>query len=85
MDKIWTCKDGREIKIRDMDDRHLANTIRFLEKSHAVALNSDPPMFQGEMAQFFADIEYSALMHSGVQDLFPIYDDLVEEQERRRR
>lgn len=29
---IWKCKDGREIAVRDMEDAHLVNTIRYLER-----------------------------------------------------
>ena len=30
--KTWITKEGEEIKISEMDDLHLLNTIRFLEK-----------------------------------------------------
>ena len=27
---IWHTKDGRELKVRDMDDNHLINTIKMI-------------------------------------------------------
>ncbi len=81
--KKWTCKDGRKIRIKDMDDGHLTNTIKFLKRQHAQALDISPPCFQGEMAQMYAEQEYDNRMSSEVWDLFPIYMDMVEEAERR--
>lgn len=31
---IWITKDGTEIRVEDMTDRHLANTIAFLERKN---------------------------------------------------
>lgn len=31
--EIWTTKDGREIAIRDMDDKHLLNAYRYSQNS----------------------------------------------------
>lgn len=30
--KVWECKDGRRIRICDMEDKHLMNTIFYLER-----------------------------------------------------
>ena len=82
--KKWLCKDGRKVRIKDMTDTHLANTIKFLEKAHLAILDTPPPDFQGEMAQMYADQEYNALMDSTVEDYFPIVRDMKEDFEKRR-
>jgi hypothetical protein len=83
---IWKTRDGRSIPIRDMGDSHLANSIRFLERMHKLTvLNYNPPCFQGEMAQMTADDEYNMLLESDPGDLWPIYNHLILEQQRRQR
>lgn len=32
-DPIWVCKDGRRMKVGDMDNAHLANAIAKIERS----------------------------------------------------
>ena len=78
-------KDGTKIRIKDMADPHLENTIKMLErKARAVARSVPFPMFQGEMAQFYAEREYDILQENPLSILEgSIYDDLVEEKERR--
>lgn len=36
---VWTTQDGRKVKISKMSDRHLLNTIRYLEKRQAMLKN----------------------------------------------
>lgn len=79
----WTCKDGRRLRICDMDDRHLLNTIRFLERALEDRKACPPPSFQGEMAQFFADMEWEAMQELDTSDAYPIYDKLVADARRR--
>jgi hypothetical protein len=77
--KKWKTRDGKSIRIRDMEDSHLANAIRFLARAHeryiqdALAM----PSFNGEMAQMYAEQEQRAALSSTPNDLFPLYDDLV--------
>lgn len=84
--KLWTCKDGRKIRIRDMEDSHLLNTIRMLQRAHhrqeleCIAASS---MARGEMAQWSLENEASAMAEAGPSRSYPIYDDLVEEAIRR--
>lgn len=81
--KMWTCWDGRKIRIKDLDDQHLMNIIMMLEKSHIRMKDIEPPAFQGEMAQEWADREWEALQESDASDYFPILVDLWEEVSRR--
>jgi len=34
-EEVWRTKDGREIPLSKMDDRHLLNTIRFIAARHS--------------------------------------------------
>jgi hypothetical protein len=81
--KAWRTRDGRSIPIKDMDDGHLENCVRFLRRAHRRYVDdmaANPPTgFQGEMAQYYADQEWSAAMSSKPSDLYPILDALVEE------
>jgi hypothetical protein len=80
--KLWKTKYGRSIPIREMTDEHLANTIRFLARAHAryvsSAVSTDvASLFNGEMAQMYAEQEQQAAFESTPKDLFPIYEDLM--------
>jgi len=55
---MWTTKDGRVIKILDMDNSHLINSIRLLRRTvkgmrlrHELASFSALNFVQGEMAE----------------------------------
>lgn len=88
--RLWKTKDGRKIRICDMDDKHLLNTIRFLEKQ-AEQLQFDvamhPPCFNSEMAQYYAEQQYdhftSLAPHEIASQEWPIYDWLRAEAWRR--
>jgi hypothetical protein len=86
--KMWKTKDGKSIRIRDMEDSHLVNAIRFLARAHeryvrdACAIDV-AAIFNGEMARMCAEQEQQAALESTPEDLFPIYDDLVLEHAKR--
>jgi hypothetical protein len=87
--RLWKTKDGTKIRIKDMEDSHLLNTIRFLEKQ-TVRLNMREldemmsfPYPNGEMAQHAFDQEFNMIGSAEPNVHFPIYDDLVNEASRR--
>jgi hypothetical protein len=81
--KVWRTKDGRKIRVYDLPDRHLENIIKCIESQHQRSISS-PPMFQGEMAEYYGQQEYDSLVEAGPAGTLAIYDDLVQEQERRK-
>jgi len=84
--KLWTTADGERIKIRDMTDSHLMNAIRYLDRKLDEAKRETPfPVFQGDMAEFCAERDWEHLQETtDPADFWPIYEDLVEEAERRK-
>ena len=83
--KKWTKKDGTKIRIKDMDDKHLVNTIRMLLRNNDNYI-ADAMMglcsLQGEMACYYAEQEMDRMLEEDC--IHPLYDDLVEEAERRK-
>lgn len=83
--KFWTKKDGTKIRICDMDDAHLINTVRFLvRKAEQYKVEMPYPCFQGEMAQMYAEMEWGNLMNADPEDIYPILSDLFSEADRRK-
>jgi hypothetical protein len=96
--KIWTCKDGRRVRICDMDNQHLVNTVRMLERKMEDAQSAMNPFMypppQGEMALMAWENE-CARYHEGSFDddggdltyllssRHPLYEPLLDELERR--
>lgn len=81
----WTTKGGKTIKITDMTDSHLMNTIRFIERQYArtIGFYLCSPGPQGEMAQDAFDREFDQLDEEGVSGFNEKYDYLTEEADRR--
>jgi hypothetical protein len=77
-------QDGGMIRIKDMTDEHLCNTIRLLDRRHQNTKEMTPyPNFISDGAQVAAENEYASFMDSEPGDRWPIYNDLVEEASRR--
>jgi hypothetical protein len=87
--KKWKTKSGIKIRICDMTDAHLNNTINFLCNKALEDVNTIPyPCFQGEMAQHFAEQEFETMQNATPEELavyvYPIYTYLIREQDRRK-
>lgn len=77
--RVWTSKDGKRIRICDMDDRHLINTIKMLRrKAGEVRLNIQYPNFIGEMAQYEAERWVNNILEMSEDEwtitMYPIYE-----------
>lgn len=88
--KIWVTKDKRKIRICDMSDSHLSNTIRLLEREaeedYLVEFNSFPfgMSFGGEIAQMEYERACDDMYFRDKEDYLPdIYNNLVLEKNRR--
>lgn len=84
--KIWITKDGTKIRIKDMTDSHLLNTIKMLDRKHSrVILDAYcfANMLNGEMAQYQMEGEIDRLEEGDASQWCLLYDDLMEEASRR--
>ena len=82
---MWTMKDGQRIAVRDMDNGHLLNTIRFLERAAERKVQDfmSCPMPNGDMAMMAWEQEFDAMCDAEVEDFFPIYKHMIAEAVRR--
>lgn len=90
---VWTTKDGKQIKVSDMSDSHLRNTIAMLERAtnikihnaiYACSVGINSPL-TGDMAVHAIEQEVDALIDHppDPSEFYPIYNDMVEEYGRR--
>ena len=80
--KKWMTKGGRKIRIRDMTDPHLLNTIMMLERKHSrdvCMLYSLSGFIQGEQASLDLDSAIDRAEEGGAAESYPIYEDMVRE------
>ncbi|RLJ03091.1 MAG: hypothetical protein DRP08_03950 [Candidatus Aenigmatarchaeota archaeon] len=60
--KVWTTKNGKVIRIEDMDNNHLLNTIKFLNRRIQEFKAIHYPCMRSEVAQEVAEKEYDRAM-----------------------
>lgn len=88
--KKWTMRDGTKIRIKDMGDGHLVNTIRMLKrygalvKRHTEMIYLCGPTPQGDMAEYAFNQEFDRVMDADPEEFAPdILEDLCAEADRR--
>ena len=90
--KLWTKRDGTKIRICDMSDGHLANTIKMIERvaenecQNAIATGySILSIIQGEMAEYYIENDLRHLEEYGIdpREISPLYEDLCRDMIRR--
>jgi hypothetical protein len=76
--KLWKTRDGTKIRIRDLDDEHLLNILRLLDRVHehnvAQWISIPPP--HGDIAQDCWEREMDTMLEADAALSFPIYADL---------
>lgn len=81
--KLWTTKAGQKIRVCDMTTEHLLHTVRMMERNTEYALRrkvmSFGPPPNGEHAQDAYNEEIADMAEWTTGDLWPIYDDMVDE------
>ncbi len=90
---IWTTKDGRNIKIVDMDNDHLINSIRLLRRivgkmrlNHELSVLSALKFVNGDMAQYAIESSLDLEMQISNEewlDCYTAHGDLMKEVIRR--
>ena len=68
---IWTCRDGTEIRICDMSDNHLRNTVNLLT-----------PKIDTHLCKLLSR-SYDGDIWINLEDICPVYDEMVIEMNRR--
>lgn len=90
--KLWTTKNGSKIRICDMDDEHLDNTIAMLNRGSVVLASQTVlagyrmlSFLQGEMAIDSVERELDYIEEYGIDpfSVHPLYENLTLEKERR--
>jgi len=92
---IWVTRDGRQIKIVDLESAHLVNVIRFVERRYAALpeptraaaamravaeMSASMATLSGEGARACTEGEIADYLGSP-SDVWPIYNELVLEAE----
>ena len=81
--KSWTQPNGKKIVLKRMTNDHLWYALKFLERRLDEDVAIPYPRFVNGMAKYFGPSDWDALMKHSADDLWPVFDDLLEEADRR--
>jgi hypothetical protein len=89
---IWRTKDGKKSRICDIEDSHLLNIIKYLERRAELIysyrlheLIRADSIISGEMATMAIENELLQLEEKGADPFeFPIYNKMLHERDRRK-
>jgi len=92
---VWVTKSGQRIKVRDMTDSHLVNTIRYLRRHAEISITqylhaaySMEGYLSGEMAQVFIAQDIDMLEEADademLSDAVPCWETMLDEVEKRK-
>jgi molybdopterin-guanine dinucleotide biosynthesis protein len=66
---VWVTKDGRQLTLAQIDDRHLENIIHMLQRSADAAFACG---FQGEQASYEADRHFDRCSEQALEFQFEL-------------
>ena len=88
--KVWTTKDGRDVRLCDMTDSHIVNLAWFLRRTAQERLREEVrfmmnvPEPTGDIASMTFNQEFDTLMEASWEDyVHPIFDKVLLEMCRR--
>lgn len=84
--KLWKQRDGSKIRVCDMTDAHLLHSIALMKRAYEIAIGRFVEFavtLSGEAAVDHAGSTIEQMEEDGPSFMFPLYDDLVGEADRR--
>lgn len=76
---VWTCRDGRRIRIKEMETSHVRNALAMLKRKGAIGLNTVRPYLvgpgpSGEGAQMTFEAEFDELLKHPITKFVDIFE-----------
>lgn len=81
--EVWTCKDGREIAVKDMKISHVENALAMLKRNgyigeNELALGMMCSQPRGDMAQYYYDQELDRMFTAPVSSFIDVFKEELE-------